>query len=512
MVSDASRSGQEIKRFAIEDYVGILRYRKWLIIIPLVTLTIVTAIGSHFLTDIFRAQTTILVSEGDVPSDIVRTTVSDSIQERVATIREQVLSESMLLNVVRSYGLYPAMANRPTEELIAIMRSNVQVDQHGKNAFTIAFMGTDPMVVQAVTNRLAQLFIDETVGDRVRSSKTAAEFLEQQMKEIKTKLDDAEKRVAEFKQAHIGTLPEEMDSNERNLDRLQRDLTSVSEQITAAEDRRVLLETQMAKLQGELFSSGSGDMVTLEQQLESLEAQLNQALQTLTPEHPDVKALKAKIAQLKAQIGTEVSVGGHQYRVNAVNRALFEQLQATTRTIAALTSQRAALQGQIGGLNSRVSLSPQIQQELQALTRDYDKMREAYQDLQKKHMEAQQAAELEAQQKGRQFKIIDPARFPEQPYKPNRARLVALAMVIGLFLGMLAIFVTEHLDHSFRDDDDLAAFAGHPVLTTIPRFSLQADADHRTRMFRLGLALAAAAGFFALLIVILRYGFGVHLW
>jgi polysaccharide chain length determinant protein (PEP-CTERM system associated) len=346
----------------------------------------------------------------------------------------------------------------------------------------------------------------------VRSSRTTSEFLEQQMGELKTQLDAAEKKVAEFKSAHIGTLPEEMESNQRNLDRLQRDLSSVSEQVTAAEDRRVLLETQMAKLQGELFASGSGDMVTLEQQIESLDAQLNQALQTLTPEHPDVKALKAKIAQLRAQMGTQEMVGGRQYRVNAVNRALFEQLQATIRNIQSLNAQRGHIQGQIAALNGRVSLSPQVEQELSALTRDYDKLREAYQDLQKKHMEAQQAAELEAQQKGRQFKIIDPARFPEKPYKPNRPRLVALAMVIGLFLGLMAIFVTEHLDHSFRDDEDLARFAGKPVLTTIPRFSLQSDAERRTRLFRLGLAAVAAGGFLLLLVVILRFGFGIHLW
>ncbi len=512
MASEMVSHGQEVKRFAIEDYISIVRYRKWLLIIPMLTLTFVTAFGSRFLTDIFRAQTTILVSEGDVPSDIVKTTVSDSIQERVATIREQVLSESLLLNVIRSYGLYPTMANRPTEELIAVMRANVQVEQHGKNAFTISFTGTDPMVVQAVTNRLAQLFIDETVGDRVRSSKTTSEFLQQQLAELKTQLDAAEKKVADFKSSHIGTLPEEMDSNQSNLDRLHRDLTSINEQITAAEDRKVLLETQMAKLQGELFSSGSGDMVTLEQQIESLEAQLNQALQTLTPEHPDVKALKAKIAQLKAQVGTQVTVGGHSYRVNAVNRALYEQLQATTRTINGLYAQRASIQGQIGGLNARVNLSPQVQQELSALTRDYDKLREAYQDLQKKHLEAQQAAELEAQQKGRQFKIIDPARFPEKPYKPNRPQLVGLAMVIGLFLGLLAIFITEHMDHSFRDDDELSRFTGKPVLTTIPRFSLKSDEERRARLFRLGLAAGAALGFLLLLFLILRFGFGVKLW
>ncbi|HPQ71377.1 MAG TPA: GNVR domain-containing protein [bacterium] len=500
----------ETKRFAIEDYLAILRYRKWLMVVPTVVLVLATAFGSLFLTDIYRAQTSILISAGDVPDDFVRTTVNDPIQERITTIREQILSETLLLNIVNSFGLYPEMANRPTEELIARIKGNIRLQIYGKNAFTISYTGTDPMVVQSVTNRLAQMFIEETVGDRQKKAKATMDFLAQQLEEVKVKLDGQEQVVAEFKKRNIGLLPEQMEANQRTLDRYQLELQSIDDQLRAYEGNKSLLVSQMVQLQGALMTAGGGQLVTAQQQLEALEAELKQALQDKTPEHPDVVALKSKIAALKAEIGTNVMVDGQQFRVTSVNRDLYNSIQQTEIKIRSLSGRRASVQSEMAKLNSDVSKAPAVEQELSGLMRDFDKLRETYQDLQKKYMEAKQATALEAQQKGRQFKIIDEARFPEKPYKPNRPRLVALAFVIGLMLGMVAIFITEHMDHSIRDDNDLAAFTGKTVLATIPRFEMEKDRIARSNMIKLAITAAAAIGFLILLFIILKVGFGFN--
>lgn len=501
---------QETKQFAIEEYLAILRYRKWLLIIPTLVLVVATAIGSQFLTDTYRSQTSILVSAGEIPSDFVRTTVTDSVQERITTIREQILSETLLLNIINSFGLYPEMANQPTENLIARIKSNVRLQIYGKNAFQISYVGTDPMVVQSVTNRLAQLFIEETVGDRQKKAKATMDFLAQQLEEVKAKLDGQEQIVAEFKKRNIGLLPEQMEANQRMLDRYQLEMQSVDDQHRAYEGNKSLLVSQMVQLQGVLMASGGGQLVTAQQQLEALEAELKQALQDKTPEHPDVVALKSKIASLKAEIGTNVMLEGHEIRVTSVNRELYNSIKQTEIKIRSLAGRRRQVMANMAKLNQAVAKSPGIEQELSSLMRDFNKLRETYQDLQKKHMEAKQAVALEAQQKGRQFKIIDEARFPEKPYKPNRTRLVALALVIGLMLGMVSIFITEHMDHSFRDDDDLALFSGKAVLATIPRFELEKDRQARNNMIKLSITIAAAAGFLILLFVILKVGFGFN--
>ncbi|NLH49987.1 MAG: hypothetical protein GX444_15510 [Myxococcales bacterium] len=510
VTSNSLGAEPSVKKFALEEYISILRYRKWLLVIPVVTLTIVTAFASLFMSNIYRAQTTILVSGGDVSGELVPSTVTNAIEDRVRTVREQILSETLLLNVIQTYELFPEMANGPTEDRIGRMRSNIKITVNGKDMFAISYTGDDPLTVQNVTNRLAQMFISETYGDRQKAATATAEFLAQQLNEIKEQLDKQEQKVAAFKREHIGALPEQMEANQRTLDRLQAQLQSLGEQMAAAEDRKVLLETQMAQVQGQLMAAGSGQIVTMQDQLEQLQAQLTQMEQTLTAEHPDVKELKSKIAKLKSDIGSDQTVDGKQYHVNSVNRMMFERLQQTTLEIRSMEKQRGSIMGQVAELTNRVSGSPAVEQELSVLERDLTKLRETYQDLQKKHMEAKQSEELESQQKGRQFKIIDEARFPEKPYSPNRPRLVALSFTLGLIIGLIAIFVAEHLDHSFRDDDDLSRFANQSVLATIPRFTLEADQIRRAGIIKIVLAVAAALGFLLTLFLILKIGFGFN--
>lgn len=427
-------------------------------------------------------------------------------------MREQILSETLLLSVIETYNLFPEMIAGPIEDRIGRMRANITVDLQGKDLFRISFTGRDPQTVQNVTNRLAQMFINETYGDRQKSAQATTEFLAERLAEVKTQLDEQEQKVADFKRQHIGMLPEQMEGNQRTLDRLQSQLQSVGEQIASAEDRKVLLETQMAQLQGELMAAGSGELVTKQAQLENLQAQLTQLKQTLTDEHPDVIDLKNKISQLQSEIGSHESVDGHKYRVTAVNRGLFDRLQQTSLEIRSLQKQRGAALGQISSLTSRVGRAPSVEQELSVFERDLDKLRESYQDLQKKHMEAKQSEALESQQKGRQFKVVDEARFPERPYSPNRQMLVGGSLLVGLLIGLMAIFITEHLDHSIRDDDDLAAFANQTVLTIIPRFKMEGDQIRRTNFIKMGIAAAALVGGAILVVILIKMIFGVNIF
>jgi hypothetical protein len=88
--------------------------------------------------------------------------------------------------------------------------------------------------------------------------------------------------------------------------------------------------------------------------------------------------------------------------------------------------------------------------------------------------------------------------------------LIGLACTIGLIIGIIAIFVAEHLDHSFRDDEDLASFAGKSVLATIPRFTLAVDEVRRSRRLKTTIGVVAAVGVLLALFVVLRYGFGIN--
>jgi Uncharacterized protein involved in exopolysaccharide biosynthesis len=141
---------------------------------------------------------------------------------------------------------------------------------------------------------------------------------------------------------------------------------------------------------------------------------------------------------------------------------------------------------------------PKREQELLSLKRDYANTQKNYQSLLDKKLNAQLAANMERMQKGERFKVLDPARIPQKPFKPNRPRIILLSLLLGLGIGGGLAFGVEYMDHSFRDIDDLERFIGLPVLATIPK--IITDDDARRGKIRKRIALASSFGVLVLII------------
>ncbi|MCB1152239.1 hypothetical protein KDL45_01225, partial [bacterium] len=196
--------------FAIEDYIHIIWYRKWLLIIPVVTMVLVTGVGSLFLPDIYRAYTLILVENQQIPEQYVNLQRFD-MEKSMATIRQQIMSRSLLERVIAEYNLYPELIeNRvPMEEILDIMRDSIQLKVEGKEGFTLFFQGADPYIVMQVTNKISSLFIEATTESRTKTAEDTVEFLERNKEELRVQLEAQEKALREFKTAHIGELPDQ---------------------------------------------------------------------------------------------------------------------------------------------------------------------------------------------------------------------------------------------------------------------------------------------------------------
>ena len=116
----------------------------------------------------------------------------------------------------------------------------------------------------------------------------------------------------------------------------------------------------------------------------------------------------------------------------------------------------------------RIEDTPKREQELTLLTRDYDLMKTNYQSLLDKKIQAQMAENLERRQQGEQFKILDPARLPVNPIKPDRNKILLIGCVIGLAAGLGLAWFRESLDQSFHTVLDVESYLELPVLATIP--------------------------------------------
>ena len=513
------------KPLDIHNYIEIGLRRKWFIIIPLVLGILISFIVYKMLPKIYRATTVILVQPQSIPTEYVRSTITDSVTSRLSTISEEILSRTRLEKVIHEFDLYTDLRSKhPLEEIVGIMKGAIELRvqgepqrERGQSSFSISYEGEEPRTVMLVTNKLASLFIEENLRVRGQQAEKTSEFLNKELSAMEDKLRRREVEIRAFKERHMGQLPEQLDANLRILERLQEQLKTTSENIRAAEDRTILVRSQIDQLKerergvlarqtrrestsrestSNVEDDGS-DQATedpLITQYNQLNRDLTAAQSKYTENHPDVIDLKKKIAKLEPRVkeAIEQQKTARELRL----RALREQRDSGTgvdpfvavldpaleRLLTQYTDQynesqleAKRLRGEEKNLKEQILLyerriedTPRGEQELALLTRDYDLSKVNYQSLLEKKIQAQMAENLERKQQGEQFKVLDPARIPMMPVKPNRDRILLMGFVLGLALGAGLAWFRESLDKSFHTVSDVEGYLELPVLATIP--------------------------------------------
>jgi polysaccharide chain length determinant protein (PEP-CTERM system associated) len=505
------------KPFNIHDYLEIGLRRKWYIIIPFIFSIIVSFGVYKYLPKIYRATTLILVQPQRVPESYVRPTNTDSIAGRLNTISQEILSRTRLEKVIQELNLYSELRDKlPMEGIIEMMRRMIEVkvqtnpqNERTQNSFSISFEGKDPQAVMMVTNKLASLFIEENLKVREIQAESTSDFLIKELQSMEDQLKRKELDIRNFKERSMGKLPQQLDANLRILERLQQELQTTSENMRAVEDRSVLLQNQIEQVKvGAQFSISRGirrDQIPesgeigreqiqedpLITQMNNLKKDLANAQSRYKESHPDVIDLQTKITRLEPKVKEllQKQEAERIERMRNLKEGITEKdsspptldpntqrllIQYTEQYNSALLEAKRAkeevknLKEQMLLYQRRIEDTPKREQELTLLTRDYDLMKTNYQSLLDKKIQAQLAENLERKQQGEQFKILDPARLPEKPIKPDRNKIFLIGGMLGLALGVGLTWFRESLDQSFHTVSDVESYLELPVLATIP--------------------------------------------
>jgi polysaccharide chain length determinant protein (PEP-CTERM system associated) len=492
----------EQKPFNIHDYLDIGLRQKWYIIIPLV----ICALGSFglykYLPKVYKATTLILVQPQTVPENYVRSTITDSVANRLNTISQEILSRTRLEKVIQEFNLYANIRKRlALEEIVEIMRKaiEIKVQEPGRerrdqttNSFSISFEGEKPDTVMMVTNKLASLFIEENLKVRESQAEGTSEFLTKELRGMEEGLKRKEQDIRNFKERAMGQLPQQLDANLRILERLQQQIKTTNETLRAAEDRSIVIQNQIELLkkreptqvvrvgsQGDIsVDRGEDPLIT---QLRNLKRDLAIAQSIYKETHPDVIDLKKKIADLEPKIKElmrKTQEGGASEQTfppptldPETQRQLAqynEQYHAAVLEAKRLREEEKELKQQVAYYQRRIEETPRREQELILLTRDYDLLKNSYQSLMDKKMQAQMSENLERKQQGEQFKILDLARLPEKPIKPDRNKILLMGAFIGLAMGLGLAWFRESVDQSFHTVSDVEDILEIPVIATIP--------------------------------------------
>jgi polysaccharide chain length determinant protein (PEP-CTERM system associated) len=359
----------------------------------------------------------------------------------------------------------------------------------------------------------------------VQQAVGTSEFLETQLRALRTRLTGQEQKITAYKEQFLGELPEQREMNLRTIERLQLQLSIASENNRRATERRNLINQSLNDLDvAAAMSTGGGAGATpgmlgetpAAARLSALRQELTALQTTYSDKYPDVIATKEQIRLLEARVAQEdkklaasqaaAAASPKSSGTPAPNRAsrdlrlaatnpyvlsLMQQLDQAAVETKATSEEIAALNRQLALYQRRLENTPKREGELATITRDYETTRNTFQSLLAKRGEADMATNLEQGQKGEQFRVIDPARPPERSAGPNRMRLLMVGLVLALGAAGAAVVVAEQIDTSYRRAEEVRDTAGVVVLSTIPR--IVTDADRSTARRQRGLAAAAMA-------------------
>ena len=302
------------------DYLALLRRRRALILTIGASLVVASAALAFLLPAVYRSTATILIEEQEIPPDLVRAAIATYADQRIETIKQQVLSRSTLWRIVEQYDLYKSLRKRsPTEEVLNRFTKDIQIDvmnvkvidRRSQNptqatiAFTLAYDGETPGLAQKVAHELTSLFLGENLKTRERHAHETTAFLKRESENLARHISELEEKISVVKQRADGALPELVQLNMQLLNQTQRELIDADRDIRSLRERKTYLEGELATLKPHtpIISASGERLLDTGERLKALRAQYASVSGYLMPDHPDILKLKQELESLERETG-----------------------------------------------------------------------------------------------------------------------------------------------------------------------------------------------------------------
>jgi polysaccharide chain length determinant protein (PEP-CTERM system associated) len=480
------------------------------------------AIVAIALPPLYESTATILVESQQIPSDLVKSTITGYAEERIEVLRQQVMTRDNLLDIVKKYHLFAKKGEQssPTD-LVDKLRGRVTVQQvnttlsgggRSKNksaiAFSISYEDESPQTAQQVTQDLVNLFLNKNVTTRTQRAEDTTIFLSDQAKDFDKQVTETEKKIAAYKAQYRDSLPENLALNRSSLEEAQNALTAAQNTERSLRQQNTYLRLGSQSLASSGTGSGdSSDLVTLKAKLSSLQG-------VYGPAHPDVVALKKRIAAIEAERAapaqkatqpTDDEIKSLAATGNPDAIRLAAQLASNTAQLEDLKNTEAQLNDRIADLKRRVERTPEVEQGLLQMQRDYENALSKYREIKSKELEAQVAQNLEESQNAERFTLLERPLAPDHPTKPNRGKILALGVVLAFGGGIGFGTLAESLDSGIRGRRTLERVLGTPLLGTVPMIWTDEEALARRKRRRFLFMVLVAGAIVALLAIHFLY-------
>jgi polysaccharide chain length determinant protein (PEP-CTERM system associated) len=493
------------------EYFDVAKHRKWWIILVAIAMFVGATVVAVRMPNIYKAETVILVDPQKVPDNYVPTTVSSTVSDRLSTIRQIALSPTRLQILIQSLQLDRRPdAPRDRQRLVQKVQKSItiEVGESGGqrlSSFKICYFGASPQDAANVANQLAALVIRDNLHAREQQFSGTAEFLDTELNNIKQQLETKEKEVQRIKSQNLMDLPESKQYHLEALNGLRNQLRVSQDRLNQLQQNKAYLKSAMSAAAPTVDLDGataSPSVSPYQTQIQQLETRLSELKVRYGPSHPDVRKLQNEINSIKLKGAKDDSTSDMRPEVQPTatrktlhNPVVESELTKIDDEIAKETKVQAELEPQIALHLSKLQRVPVFEQQLSDQMRDYDTLNAQYNQLLNKRLSAAMAKELDAQQQGERFIILDSATAPTRPYGPNRPLIMLAGLLGGLLGGFALAIMVDMTDQSVRSEREASEIVGRQVLAAVPVILMPSQL--RARFFRgfgmiTGTALAAA--------------------
>jgi uncharacterized protein involved in exopolysaccharide biosynthesis len=533
------------------------RYRSW-IIGPMFAGLVVSVVLAFLWPDTYISQAVMRITTQQIPDRLVPSVLNSQMAERIGQMETEIRSRTVLSEIIQkpSLDLYKKeRARLPMEDVITDMNKAIKIQmveiqgmqQTANNnrfasAFVIQFSYTDRFKAQQVVRELVTRFTEQNVTVQRNQVTQTANFLQEELKSAKDKMDGIEAQITKFKQENAGRLPEQLQANVQMVNSVQMQLLAANEAINRDQQDKMMLETSLQTLrnqmnfaQSQLETEVQGQsvkndrIINLSQQISGMRSTLAAARQLYGDKYPSLKSQEAAILALEKERDELQKQELAQQSSTTPAPVIKVQNPAVAKSIEDLKGQQAATQAaiqakqsdmeertrgrdelnkQLAVYQARIETAPQNEQQYAALMREYTLARQAYEDMAKRRDAAETASNIEEHKAGENLEVLDPASAPEAPSEPNRLEIAGIGTAIGLVIGIVLAGAKEVKNTSLKNLKDVRAYTNLPVLSSIPLLENALLVRRKRRLFWLAWSSAVIVGSIAMSGSMYYYFFG----
>ena len=443
----------------LSHYLWILRRHRWKIVAFVFTCVTMTIIVSARLTPIYESTVTVDVDR-QMPSAIIgqdatRAPLNDA-DQFLATQVKLIQSDSVLRPVAQQFNLFDtenelgaaSEKSSQTDNDAPVLLKKLKVTRPANTyLLLISYRSPHPRLAADVANAVARSYVEHTYNIRFRSSALLADFMEKQLEELKAKMERSSAALAQFERELNVINPEEKTTI------LSARLLQLNTEYTNAQTDRVRKESAWKSVQSGTLEAAQ--VSTQGENLKTLSGRLDEARQKFAdtqthfgPNHPEYRKAAVQVEEIERQL--------QQSRNNAARRVEVEYHEAVNRE-SMLQKAVTETKADFDRLNARSF-------EYQALKREAEADKSLYEELVRKIKEAG----INAGFQNSAIRIADPARTSRKPVFPNIKLNVLLAFLFSSLLAVGFAVLTDLLDSSVRDPDQVTTLFHTEVLGSLP--------------------------------------------